>query len=315
MLELLRLGLLAAAILVAAPSAVVAQNNGPKLAQTLYGEGVELFKEGKFSEAADKFQQAYNIDPSPILLYNLARAAEEMGEAKAAIGHYKAYIARFPQAEDKAEVERRIRTLEAVLEAAQFGFMAIAGLPPGAEVKVNGEVMPPEGDGRWKLKPAEYDVVITAEDEPEFSTKVAIRDADTTRVEFVSSKTTDPEPGSGDGPSAMMVGGWSAVGLGIVAIGAGTFFYAQTFSNADEFDQAKKDIAQAYLDNASTDDAEARKDQAADDHSTNGTLAYVMWGVGLAAAATGTALLVLDDGDTQTAVVPTLGGLGVIGRF
>ncbi len=313
MLGLVRSGALLAAMLVAAPSAIAAPAASPTQAQALYGEGVELFKSGKFAEAAKKFQQAYNIDPSPILLYNLARTAEEMGQAKAAVGHYKAYIARFPQAEDKDEVERRIRTLEAVLKAAENGFLSLVGLPDGAEATVDGQVTPPQADGRWKLKPGEYEIVVKAEGEADFTTRVAIRDADTTRVEYISSS------GGGDssGPSGMVIGGWASIGIGLVAIGAGTFFYAQTFSDVDEFDSAKKDIAKAYLagDSAGVEDATSRKDQAADDHGSNGTLAYVMWGIGVAAAATGTTLLLLDDGDKKAAIVPTLGGLGVVGRF
>ena len=313
MLRLIRCALVLVAL--AGPSASFAQTASQKQARTLYGEGVALFKSGKFEEAADKFQQAYNLDPAPILLYNLARAAEEMGSAKAAVGHYEAYLIRFPEAEDKAEVERRIRTLKAVLEAASNGFLSIGGLPDGAEVAVDGTAFDPGPDGRWKLKPGDHEVVVSVAGKPPWTAKATIRDADTTRLEYVAA--VEPPPPPSQGPSAMAIGGWSAVGAGVVALGAGTFFYAQTFSNADEFDQAKKDIVTAHLagDEAGVSDAEGRKNQARDDHSSNGTLAYVMWGGGLAAAATGATLLVLDDGEAQAAIVPTLGGLGVIARF
>lgn len=317
MLRIVRSSLVLVALALATPSVAAAQTESQKQARQLYGEGVELFKAGEFGDAAKKFQQAYDIDPSPILLYNLARAAEEMGQAKAAVGHYKAYIARFPEAEDKAEVERRIRTLEAVLTAAMNGFLSIGGLPDGAEVQIDGERVPPGPDGRWKLKPGEYEVVVDATGTERWSAKAAIRDADTTRLDYVGA-TAGPDPTGG--PGGMVIGGWTAIGVGVLALGAGTFFYAQTFSDADEFDQASGDLAKAYAvsgreDDPLVEDAAARKEQARDDHSSNGTLAYVMWGVGVAAAATGATLLVLDDGDQQAAIVPTLGGLGVVGRF
>ena len=207
--------------------------------------------------------------------------------------------------------------LEAVLKAAMNGFLSIDGLPDGAEVQIDGEVVPPGPDGRWKLKPGEYVVLVNAKGGESWTARAAIRDADTTRLEYISA-STGPAPSGG--PSGMTIGGWTGVGIGVLAIGAGTFFYAQTFSNADEFDQAKRDLAEAYAvtrneDDPDVKDAASRKQQARDDHSSNGTLAYVMWGVGVAAAATGTTLLVLDDGDQQAAIVPTIGGLGVVGRF
>ncbi len=238
----------------------------PSPAESLYAEGVGLFKAGKFEEAAERFQQAYNIDPSPILLYNLARAAEELGRAKAAVGHYKAYITRFPEAPDRTEVERRIRTLEAVLKATQ--------------VKPEPK---PEPEPEPKPEP---------EPEPK----------------------PDPEPEPAGGLSAMQVGGWTGVGLGVLAVGAGTIFYAQTFGHADDYNTAREDLAAARS-GADREDAATRKDDAEEAHSSAGTLAYVFWGVGLAAAAGGATLLLLDEGDTSATLLPTPGGLGLVGTF
>ena len=97
----------------AAAPAPAAQVADPKAeAARFYEEGITLFQTGEYSEAASRFQQAYNFDPAPNLLFNLARALELSGDKDEATLHYKAYLARHPGAEDEAEVKARIAELE-----------------------------------------------------------------------------------------------------------------------------------------------------------------------------------------------------------
>ncbi len=93
---------------------------GPSFAQTaeekakvLYEEGVGAFQEQDYGTALQRFERAYMLDPSPVLLYNLARAHEEMGHAREAAEHFQMYLDRDPGASDRAEVEGRIHALRA----------------------------------------------------------------------------------------------------------------------------------------------------------------------------------------------------------
>lgn len=282
----------------------------------LYQEGVKLFKDGAFPQAAEKFQAAYNLDPSPILLYNLARAAEEMGDASGAIGHYRAYLVRFPEAEDKAEVERRIRILDAVLRNARMGTLRIAGLPPGAGVTLNDQPAPEaqEGGG-WRLDPQTYTVRVQAADGSVWAREVDVVTGETATLTYQATPVAPPDDEQG-GVSGTAIAGWSAVGAGAVALGLGGFFYSRTFAARDDFESFTRSLPA----DVTAQDIIDERDAADDKISSNGTLAYVMWGVGAAAVATGVVLLVLDrDNGSQAtgsaALVPLPGGLGLTGTF
>ena len=174
------------AIAQAPPSAV-------KEAQKLYREGAGHFKARRFREASEFFQRAYNLDPSPILLYNLARAAEELGDASAAVSHYKAYLARYPEAEDRPEVERRIRVLDAILQAAskpRVGSLSIGALPPGATITIDGSpAPPPTDDGSWQLAPGMHEVRVSVPGAPDWTRKAEFKPSEATRWVYSAQKT------------------------------------------------------------------------------------------------------------------------------
>lgn len=128
----------------AAPAEAGGPTEAEATAVTRYREGVAHFKAGRFAEALERFDVAYKLDPRPVLLFNLARVHEEMGHAEAAIEHFELYLAREPQAEDRADIERRIRVMSAIVaqrdarreappEVAPPSAPAPAGPPPLAE--------------------------------------------------------------------------------------------------------------------------------------------------------------------------------------
>jgi tetratricopeptide (TPR) repeat protein len=81
-------------------------------ARQLHGEGIEAFRRGKFAEARDLFEAAFAIDPHPILVYNVARASESLGDEERAIAAYRSYLELDPAASDRGAVEQRIANLE-----------------------------------------------------------------------------------------------------------------------------------------------------------------------------------------------------------
>lgn len=84
---------------------------------------IELFRssqgaydEGRFAEAADMLEEAYRLDPNPILLYNLARARESAGQLDLAAEAWRRYLRESPDADDRSAVEARLAAIEAQLE-------------------------------------------------------------------------------------------------------------------------------------------------------------------------------------------------------
>jgi tetratricopeptide (TPR) repeat protein len=81
-------------------------------AKDLFERGSSAFHAGNFPRALELFREAYAIDPHPILMYNIARAEESVGNATEAVRAFRKYLELDPDAEDKGAVEQRIATLE-----------------------------------------------------------------------------------------------------------------------------------------------------------------------------------------------------------
>jgi tetratricopeptide (TPR) repeat protein len=104
-----------AAVLVAAPA--LAQNKGDHdLAIALFNHSNEAYKKGDFKGAAEDLQKAYALEPAPVLLYNLGRAYEGLGDTKNAIDAYERYVKAQPDAEDRGSIESRLTTLHHQLD-------------------------------------------------------------------------------------------------------------------------------------------------------------------------------------------------------
>ncbi len=90
---------------------------------SLVKEGDRLYKENKYAEAAETLKKAYALEPSPVLLYNIARAYDQAGELQPALDYYRQYTSQ--EGTDPALVKKanlamdRLRTLVAKGEADQ----------------------------------------------------------------------------------------------------------------------------------------------------------------------------------------------------
>ena len=102
----LALGLMRPALGLASPPEAKAQ------AKAAYSEGVAAFRGEKFSTALTHFERAFKLDPAPVLLYNLARCHEELGDYPKAIENYELYLTRQPQASDRVNVQERVRQMK-----------------------------------------------------------------------------------------------------------------------------------------------------------------------------------------------------------
>jgi len=85
----------------------------PASAATAFERGAHAYDLGRFDEAIVHFEQAYALDPAPILLFNIAQAYRRLGKPEQALGYYRRYRDLAPaNAPDRADAERRIIELE-----------------------------------------------------------------------------------------------------------------------------------------------------------------------------------------------------------
>jgi tetratricopeptide (TPR) repeat protein len=94
-----------------------AQETDESRAAALFREAVELFRAGDFDTAAALLRRAHELDPEPILLFNLGRALEASNQHLEAADVYARYLTDAPEAEDRAAIEALIANLRARAEA------------------------------------------------------------------------------------------------------------------------------------------------------------------------------------------------------
>ncbi len=95
-----------------------AQGQGPanEAAETQFEQGVKRYNLGRFAEAITAFERAYDADPAPILLFNIAQSHRQMGNKERALFFYRRYVEQAPDAPNRTEVEQRMKDLAQSLE-------------------------------------------------------------------------------------------------------------------------------------------------------------------------------------------------------
>lgn len=286
-------------------------------AAVYFEKGRAFFKAKDYRSAAEQFQAAYNLDPVPILLYNMARAAEEMGDPEKAIVHYQSYLKRIgPDAEDRGEVQRRIRVMEKTIAAARRARIRVVGMPLNAQITIDGQPAELE-DGLVRAEPGERVLEVTPANGQPWTRTLGLSTGEYVELAFGEVEAPPPPP---EGMSALAIAGWSTLGAGALFGALGGVFYAEALTASDD-----RDAAIASLRATSDSDAQralvADKDEATERYDNAGTAAYVLWGLGAAALVGGGAMLALEYGvfgggaPTEAAIVPLPGGVGLIGRF
>ena len=86
-------------------------------ASALAKDADRLYKEFKYKEAAETLRQAYEAEPTPRYLYNIARAYDQAAELELSQEYYRKYVA-LPSEDAEADLVKkanlamdRIRTL------------------------------------------------------------------------------------------------------------------------------------------------------------------------------------------------------------
>ncbi len=91
---------------------LVAEDPTLKVAKEHFGAGKQAYEAGEYEKAIREFKAARQVKPSPILEYNIALAYERLGRLDLAVTHYEAYLIQDPAAQNRADVESKIRNLQ-----------------------------------------------------------------------------------------------------------------------------------------------------------------------------------------------------------
>jgi hypothetical protein len=123
----------AAALIAAAP----ARADEMAEAKERFKKGQTHYALGEFNEAVAEFRGAYRLRDEPAILFNIAQAMRQLGQFKQAHLYYSQYLARRPEATNRADVEQFMaqmrRKADAEEEAERLRREAEAARAPSAQ--------------------------------------------------------------------------------------------------------------------------------------------------------------------------------------
>lgn len=109
-------------------------------AQALLYQGAQHYERAEFAEALDRFEQAYEVFPSPKLLFNIGQASRELGRPVDAIDAFERFLAQAANSPDEMTAEAR-RSLTELSE--KIGKLLIECTVAEAEIAVDGKLIGP----------------------------------------------------------------------------------------------------------------------------------------------------------------------------
>jgi tetratricopeptide (TPR) repeat protein len=238
------------------------------------------YQAGKYVEAAAMLKQAYESEPDPRLLYNIAKAEDQAGNLKEALDYYQRYVNSSEGTDPKllkrsSQAMDRLRGLVAKDEEEKRHQEA-------ERQRVEAEHQKAEAEARAAQERSAAEAVAArqAQQETEARNRAIVEGQITTR-------------------SRRRVVAWTAGGLGVAAVGAGAYFGVTANNAYNQFHSA-----QTVTD----------KDTLANKTRNNALLADVGFAVGAALVAT--AVIVYPKGsEPQFALAPTLNGAVLVGSF
>jgi tetratricopeptide (TPR) repeat protein len=120
----------------AQPRAQEASPERPE-ARASFDAGLAAYQEGRYRDAVERFKEADALAPSPLLSFNIAKVYERMGDNRSALGSYRAYLRRLPNADNQQAVRERIVALEQTLKASGVQQLTVSSTPAGATVAID----------------------------------------------------------------------------------------------------------------------------------------------------------------------------------
>ncbi len=171
-------------------------------ARAHYEEGKKLGRSQRYGDALREFRAAYEIDPRPICLYNIAWALEHLGKAPDALDTYRAYLdSADPADATVADARRAVGELAPGVEKQGLAVLRIGAAGAASRVRVDdGFASAPGRPVVVHVAPGEHAVVREVEGRAVRHVKVIVA-AGEDRLVAVDGGDT-PERAPAPGPAA-----------------------------------------------------------------------------------------------------------------
>ncbi|HEY0468864.1 MAG TPA: tetratricopeptide repeat protein [Polyangiaceae bacterium] len=261
-------------------------------AEALYEEARGLMKQGDFERACPKFKQSHELDPGGGTLLNLAECYEKQGKFASAWSTFKEALVvaqRDGRPERVEYAKKHLAVVEPKLSKITIEVSSEAN-EPGLMVTLDGA---PLGAAAWgvgmPVDPGTHQVSASAPGKSSFEQRVEIESGSTTLKipKLASAGATRPvdtdtekkpvtdEPSAAQPGNGRRTAGFVIGGVGIVALGVGSYFGVRAFSKWSE----RNDNCGGGCNDAAKSAGDAAKSAA--------TVANIGIGLGIAAVAVG----------------------------
>jgi len=92
-------------------SGFVASSGADEEARAMFLTGREAYAAGNYENALEAFRQAFEMSNRPELLFNIGQTADRLRRDRDARDAFQAYLRAVPDADNRVEVEARLRVL------------------------------------------------------------------------------------------------------------------------------------------------------------------------------------------------------------
>lgn len=256
-------------------SASAAAQAGGGDARTMFQRGQTAYAQGDYDTAIDQWSRAYELDPRPLLQFNLSQAHERLGNLPLAIAALERYL-EGADANDEHQADARAR-LSALRERLGRTSIHVVGGPEGAILTIDDEDRgrTPRPDP-IAVSPGSHRVVVRAPGYEEFTSTVAVSAGQSVEVAVSMAAIATAEETSGELPIVPII----LFSTGGAALIAGAVMGGIALSDAQN--------------------APSRTSPEADAARGLALGADITMGIGVAAAAAGLiVLLVSDSGSSE----------------
>jgi hypothetical protein len=285
-------------------------------AEARFHAGERLFDDKQYEAACAAFDESERIDPQLGTLLNLALCQEKIGKMAAAWHEYNVGAV---WAEQRGQHERQAWALRRAVEVGRHVAIVVLDVPPAAEgytIELDGGAVAPSAWGTpLAVDPGDHVVRISAAGHRSRQLGLRVPEGPVTqslavpkleiRTEASAALPSDeltPDERA-RGVSGRKVLGLAGIGIGIAAVGVGSYFGVRTFS--------KKNDASSHC--AGT-ECDATGVMLQDDAHRSATASTVLFAVGAASVGLGVLLVwTAPSSSTVRARVQPLLGPGVAG--
>ena len=292
--------------------------------------GQDYYSQGRYEKAVEEFEEAYRLDPRPLLLYNIAQAHEKMGHLVKAVDYLKRYLEADPDTDERTTLLNKVANLEARI--AKTG-IKVTSNEAEAIIYIDGkEVGTTPVAGVIPLEVGAHKVQVSKKGFEDFKMNLAVSSGQTTPVEVtlepglsgpapvadLPDEGEGEEEGEGEGEEEPEEDGkkvdpldvvpWVVTGVGAIGAGVGWGVLGSMAKSAQPSEDLKD-----------TDYDQYKKKQ--DDAHTKAVVADVVGAVGAAIAVGGLVWGIMRitkkggdeeevpaEGEADVAVVPFFGG-------